>query len=262
MNDFNCNCKSGFTGKRCDTDIDECRSRPCSNGGTCIDRVNRYICHCRTGYTGQICEKDIDDCVNHPCKHGGTCIDHVNGFSCQCSQGYRGFLCEKGINLCQLQPCKNNGKCTAKGHTYHCSCTNGWTGVNCETKVIKDQNCYETDYADCSCMLSRDPSKKVLIANVINKRSIISCLVGTLIGLLSSLGGYFMFLKFCSGMVSSWTPPKWPKRIIPSDYPTRWPRYPDKHITPVERHGPTNIYRASNESYEFDRRDYTNKHDW
>lgn len=38
-------------------DIDECSSRPCSNGGTCIDRVNRYICHCRTGYTGKICEK-------------------------------------------------------------------------------------------------------------------------------------------------------------------------------------------------------------
>ena len=124
------------------------------------------------------------------------------------------------------------------------------------------QNCYETDYADCSCMLSRDLSKNVFISNVINKRSIISCLVGTIVGLLSSLGGYYMFLKFCSGMVSSWTPTKWPKRIIPSEYLSRWPRHSEWSIAPIERPGPTNIYRAANENYNLHNRDYTNKPDW
>ena len=37
-------------------DIIECNSNPCTNGGTCTDRVNRYICKCRAGYTGTNCE--------------------------------------------------------------------------------------------------------------------------------------------------------------------------------------------------------------
>ena len=36
-------------------DIDECLSNPCSNGGTCKDRVNGYDCSCVPGYTGKDC---------------------------------------------------------------------------------------------------------------------------------------------------------------------------------------------------------------
>ena len=38
------------------TDIDECASNPCQNGGTCADDVNRYDCTCEAGYTGVDCE--------------------------------------------------------------------------------------------------------------------------------------------------------------------------------------------------------------
>ena len=38
------------------TDIDECASNPCQNGGTCADDVNRYDCTCEAGYTGADCE--------------------------------------------------------------------------------------------------------------------------------------------------------------------------------------------------------------
>ena len=38
------------------TDIDECASNPCQNGGTCADDVNRYDCTCEAGYTGTYCE--------------------------------------------------------------------------------------------------------------------------------------------------------------------------------------------------------------
>ena len=37
-------------------DTDECASRPCKNGGTCIDRVNKYNCSCAIGYEGINCE--------------------------------------------------------------------------------------------------------------------------------------------------------------------------------------------------------------
>ena len=38
-------------------DINECASRPCQNGGTCVDGVNSYTCNCDVGYTGENCEK-------------------------------------------------------------------------------------------------------------------------------------------------------------------------------------------------------------
>ena len=48
------------------TDIDECASSPCENGGTCTQGINLYNCSCEPGYTGQQCET-------------GKCI-HVSGF--------------------------------------------------------------------------------------------------------------------------------------------------------------------------------------
>ena len=38
------------------SDIDDCSSSPCVNGGTCNDNVNHYICMCTSGYSGINCE--------------------------------------------------------------------------------------------------------------------------------------------------------------------------------------------------------------
>ena len=38
------------------TDIDECASSPCQNGGTCNDNINSYTCDCIPGYSGSNCE--------------------------------------------------------------------------------------------------------------------------------------------------------------------------------------------------------------
>lgn len=40
----------------CCSDINECASNPCQNGGSCLDRVNRYMCRCIPGYVGDRCE--------------------------------------------------------------------------------------------------------------------------------------------------------------------------------------------------------------
>ena len=38
------------------TDIDECASTPCQNGGSCTDGVNSYTCACKPGFSGLQCE--------------------------------------------------------------------------------------------------------------------------------------------------------------------------------------------------------------
>lgn len=38
------------------TDINDCESNPCANGGTCIDGVNSYKCICSDGWEGAYCE--------------------------------------------------------------------------------------------------------------------------------------------------------------------------------------------------------------
>lgn len=50
---------------------------------------------------------DIDDCQSTPCQNGGTCIDEINSFVCLCLPSYGGATCEKGNSLrnkTQLSP--------------------------------------------------------------------------------------------------------------------------------------------------------------
>lgn len=38
------------------TEIDECATDPCQNGGSCTDLVASYSCVCVAGYEGNNCE--------------------------------------------------------------------------------------------------------------------------------------------------------------------------------------------------------------
>ena len=37
------------------SDIDDCSGQPCQNGGNCTDEVNDFQCDCVAGYTGKNC---------------------------------------------------------------------------------------------------------------------------------------------------------------------------------------------------------------
>ncbi|CAB4012859.1 fibropellin-1 isoform X4 [Paramuricea clavata] len=132
-----CSCHSGFTGSRCDVDIDECKESPgiCQNRANCTNTNGSYTCTCTAAYTGRNCSINIDDCKtddgSSKCLNNGTCIDGEAKFSCKCQDPYFGPLCAH--NECTSLPCHNDGQCVVEDKGYRCKCKAGFTGVNCET---------------------------------------------------------------------------------------------------------------------------------
>ena len=57
---------------------------------TCNDLVNEFTCSCTAGFTGTKCETEVDDCESNPCENSGTCEDDLNSYSCTCGNGYFG----------------------------------------------------------------------------------------------------------------------------------------------------------------------------
>ncbi|XP_052682659.1 fibropellin-3-like [Crassostrea angulata] len=74
--------------------INECLPGICLNNGTCTDLVNDYQCDCVSGFNGTNCENNIDDCSPDPCQNNGTCTDLVNDYHCDCVPGFNGTNCE------------------------------------------------------------------------------------------------------------------------------------------------------------------------
>ena len=47
--------------------------------------------------TGKRCETNIDECINNPCGINGECKDEINGYKCECNSGFSGQNCELGV---------------------------------------------------------------------------------------------------------------------------------------------------------------------
>ena len=73
---------------------------PCQNGGSCVDGVNTFSCLWLPGFTGDKCQTDMNECLSEPCKNGGTCSDYVNSYTCKCPAGFDGVHCENNIDEC------------------------------------------------------------------------------------------------------------------------------------------------------------------
>ncbi|EEC10841.1 protein jagged-2, putative [Ixodes scapularis] len=85
-----------------------CLASPCLNGGTCSERNSTFECACLPGWTGNRCQKNVNECSSSPCLHGGTCLDLVAGYRCLCQPGWRGSSCETPDDT-QASPAKHSG---------------------------------------------------------------------------------------------------------------------------------------------------------
>lgn len=91
------------------TDIDECASAPCQNGGTCTDLQDSFRCECPIAWEGDLCQfgkyffwfcftiyshfwnhLDADECLRTPCINAISCANLVGDYRCKCRVGWMG----------------------------------------------------------------------------------------------------------------------------------------------------------------------------
>lgn len=139
-----------------------CDSNPCLNGGQCTNvGIGRFTCNCTgTGYTGRTCGQDVDECGLRPRPCQDVCVNTRGSFFCQCtdpqlSLGPDGRRCvAEGVDLY----CGQNDmtiilprsllrgldrehlrlldpRCTAEGNATHYYLSTSLTG--CKTKLKK-----------------------------------------------------------------------------------------------------------------------------
>ena len=144
-------------------DYSPCSPNPCSNSGTCEDRIQLghtqvftdspsiifvspamqrvFQCTCISEFFGPTCEEQINQCDPEPCLNGATCIDEIGSYSCSCVPGYTGSQCGIDIDNCVGRPCLNNGICEDLVDDYTCQCQPGYSGHNCENGPCAKQPC-------------------------------------------------------------------------------------------------------------------------
>lgn len=75
--------------------VSRCKHGGACMNGTGEVGLGSYKCLCLAGYTGTHCETDINECASSPCQNGGSCVDGVNSYTCICPEGYYGALCQR-----------------------------------------------------------------------------------------------------------------------------------------------------------------------
>ncbi|XP_034472107.1 uncharacterized protein LOC117779878 [Drosophila innubila] len=134
MEEYECQCCSGFAGPHCE-EIDACNPSPCTNNGICVDLSqghdgNSYQCLCPYGYAGKNCQYESDPCNPAECMNGGSCVGNSTHFHCDCTSGFTGPLCQHSLNECESSPCLH-GICVDQEDGFRCFCQPGFAGELC-----------------------------------------------------------------------------------------------------------------------------------
>ncbi|XP_051882386.1 vitamin K-dependent protein S isoform X2 [Pristis pectinata] len=122
---YNCVCKEGWQGERCEKDIDECQfeERVCSH--SCRNFPGSYRCFCQDGFYMSSDKKtcvDRNECFWNPNICGkASCKNMPGSYECECNEGYR-------FNFTKAE-CEDIDEC-AEGNCTH-KCLNYPGGFTC-----------------------------------------------------------------------------------------------------------------------------------
>lgn len=72
--------------------------QPTKSGTNLFSLMFNLRCDCVSGFSGKLCQVDEDECESNPCLNGATCKDEVGSYTCRCPPGFNGTRCETGIN--------------------------------------------------------------------------------------------------------------------------------------------------------------------
>lgn len=150
----------------CEYEVDECHSKPCLHGGTCINLINKFICICPPGTHGK--RSIYSPAV---CKRGGAllCLHTTSSistvstiwllldFEVRCFLCLLGVQCEVNVDDCapnsgSWEPrCLNGGQCVDGIGRYTCSCPPGFVGEHCEGDLNECLSgpCHSPGSLDC-----------------------------------------------------------------------------------------------------------------
>ncbi|KAM7434454.1 hypothetical protein ABFA07_015483 [Porites harrisoni] len=114
-----------------------CGSSPCHNNGTCQSGFTKKGYHCLCcGWTGARCQYDIDECdeKSHKCSRNANCTNTKGSYRCKCKTGFHGdgYKCTD-IDECQEKRCGTNATCNNTEGSFKCTCNFGYygDGYNC-----------------------------------------------------------------------------------------------------------------------------------
>ena len=80
-------------------DVD-CPSSLCEHGGLCVAVNHRPKCFCPAGFSGPRCEVNVDECASNPCYNGGECVDEPQGY--RSGEGETEYQIFSGLELFSL----------------------------------------------------------------------------------------------------------------------------------------------------------------
>ncbi|XP_059175578.1 mucin-like protein [Physella acuta] len=152
-----CLCASGWTGTKCDTDINECLSTSYCVGfhEKCYNLNGSAECKCLPGYeknngTCQVCNKThygLDCSLKCVCVMENTIYCNGRSGACLCSPGWNGTNCEKDINECDnINYCTEvHASCFNLNGSAECRCDNGYRKLSSGKCQALCPNCTEAE---------------------------------------------------------------------------------------------------------------------
>ena len=124
MNSFQCNCATGFSGRHCEVNVDDCIGvTDCGDHGTCVDGLDDFSCECDEGFTGGTCsdaaclDGEVYNIINETCDACGIARGRIDGLGnvCEvCPEGTYGTSETGGCQSCsagRFQPLSNSTSC-------------------------------------------------------------------------------------------------------------------------------------------------------